>query len=472
MESSNTMTTEKKENKMGVMPINKLLVSMSTPMIVSMLVQAMYNLVDSLFLARIQDASVDGSAGTAALNALGMAFPIQTLLIAFGVGTGVGVNALLSRALGEKDFDTVNKAANNGILLSFINYIIFFIVGFFFSRVCMVIQGAEGITLEYGVTYLTIVCCGSFGMYCQFIFERLLQSTGRTVHTMITQSIGAIINIILDPILIFGLFGMPEMKVAGAAIATIIGQFVAAGLALIFNLKFNHDVKISFRGFYPDWRIIAKIYSVGLPSIIMQSIGAVMQSFMNKLLVQLDRDSISVFAVYFKLQSLFFMPIFGLNNGMVPILAFNAGARNRTRMMKVIKCTMGYAFVFMFLGFLGFELIPDKLLLIFDTGDDTLLRIGVPALRIIGIHYLFAWFCIIGGSVFQALGNGVYSLIVSVARQLVVLVPAAYILASIGGLALVWWCFPIAELMSLALTVFFLISIYRRIISKIPKGVE
>lgn len=465
-------TTQVRENKMGVMPINKLLISMSTPMILSMLVQALYNLVDSLFLARIQDASVEGSAGTAALNALGMAFPIQTLLIAFGVGTGVGVNALLSRALGEKDLDTVNKTASNGIFLSFINFFIFYIVGFFFSRKCMVLMGAEGLTLEYGVTYLTIVCCGSLGMYCQFIFERLLQSTGRTVHTMITQSIGAIVNIILDPILIFGLYGMPEMKVAGAAVATIIGQFIAAGLAIIFNIRFNPDVKISFKGFRPDWNIIRKIYAVGLPSIIMQSIGAVMQSFMNKLLVRLDADSISVFAVYFKLQSLFFMPIFGLNNGMVPILAFNAGAKNRARMMKVIKYTMGYAFFFMFLGFLGFELIPDKLLLIFDTGDDTLLRIGVPALRIIGIHYLFAWFCIIGGSVFQALGNGVYSLIVSVARQLIVLVPAAYILASIGGLNLVWWCFPIAEIMSLTVTVIFLIKIYNKIIINIPKGVE
>lgn len=466
------MMEQSNENKMGVMPINKLLVSMSTPMILSMLVQALYNLVDSAFLARIQDASVEGSAGTAALNALGIAFPIQTLLIAFGVGTGVGVNALLSRALGEKDYETVNKSANNGIFLSFLSFLLFFVVGFFFSRTCMVLQGASGLTLEYGVTYLTIVCCGSFGMYCQFIFERLLLSTGRTVYSMITQTVGAVVNIILDPILIFGLFGMPEMKVAGAAIATITGQFIAAGLALYFNLRFNPDIKISFRGFKPDLEIIGKIYSVGVPAIIMQSIGAVMQSLMNKLLIRLDADSVSVFAIYFRLQSLFFMPIFGLNNGMVPILAFNAGARNRTRMMKVIKYTMGYAFLFMFMGFLGFELIPDKLLLIFNTGDDTLLRIGVPALRIIGVHYLLAWFCIIGGSVFQALGNGMYSLVVSVARQLMVLVPAAYILASIGGISLVWWCFPIAELMSLAVTVIFLVSIYRNIISEIPEGAE
>lgn len=462
----------KSENKMGVMPVNKLLVSMSTPIIMSMLVQAFYNVVDSLFLAKIQDADVAGSAGTAALNALGMAFPIQTLLIAFGVGTGVGVNALLSRALGEKDNDTVCKAANNGIFLSGLNFILFFVIGLFFSRRCMQIQGADGITLEYGTTYLTIVCCGSLGMYSQFIFERLLQATGRTIHTMITQSVGAIINIILDPILIFGMFGMPELKVAGAAIATITGQFIAAILALILNLKCNSDVHISFKGFEPDWSIIGKIYAVGLPSIIMQSIGAVMQSFMNRLLVRLDENSVAVFTVYFKLQSIFFMPIFGLNNGMVPILAYNYGAKNRTRMMKAIKCTMGYAFAFMFLGFLAFEIIPDKLLLIFDTGDDSLVRLGVPALRIIGIHYLMAWFCIIGGSVFQALGNGIYSLIVSVARQLIVLVPAAYILAYIGGLPLVWWCFPIAELMSLTVTSMFLVNINKNIISKIPEGVE
>lgn len=462
----------KSENKMGVMPVNKLLVSMSTPMIISMLVQACYNIVDSLFVAKIQDPSAEGSAGMAALSALGMAFPVQTLLIAFGVGTGVGVNALLSRALGEKDEKTVHKAANNGIFLSFLNFIVFFIVGVFFSRPFFLLQKAEGLTLEYGVTYLTIVCAGSLGMYSQFIFERILQSTGRNLHTMFTQSIGAVINIILDPILIFGWFGLPELRVAGAAIATIIGQFVAAGLALYLNLKCNKDVKLSLKGFKPDWGIIAKIYAVGLPSIIMQSIGSVMQFFMNRLLKGLNPDSVAVFTVYFKLQSLFFMPIFGLNNGMVPILAFNYGAKNRKRMLKVIKCTMMYAFVFMFIGFLGFEVIPDKLLLIFDTGDDSLLKLGVPALRIIGFHYLLAWFCIIGGSVFQALGNGIFSLIVSVARQLVVLVPAAYILAYFGGLDLVWWCFPIAELMSLAVTLFFVFNIYRKIISKVPEGVN
>jgi len=465
----------KKENKMGTMPVNKLLVSMSTPMILSMLVQALYNIVDSLFVAKIEDPAATAAgvnAGTAALSALGMAFPVQTVLIAFGVGTGVGVNALLSRALGEKDYETVNKTANNGIFLSFLNFILFFIIGLFGSKLCFTIQKADGFVLEYGVTYLTIVCCGSLGMYSQFIFERILQSTGRTVHTMITQSAGAVINIILDPILIFGLFGLPAMGVAGAAIATITGQFIAAGLALVLNLKCNPDVHISLKGFKINWRIIGRIYSVGLPSIIMQSIGSVMQVFFNRLLVGLNKDAVSVFTVYFKLQSLFFMPIFGLNNGMVPILAFNYGAKNRKRMVKAIKYTWIYAFVFMFIGFLCFELIPDKLLLLFDTGDDTLLTLGVPALKIIGVHYLAAWFCIIGGSVFQALGNGVYSLIVSVARQLVVLVPAAYILASIGGLDLLWWSFPIAEVVSLLLTLMFLANINRRIIRNIPEGVD
>lgn len=464
-----------KENKMGTMPVNKLLVTMSTPMILSMLVQALYNIVDSLFVAKIQDADAAAqgvNAGNAALSALGMAFPVQTILIAFGVGTGVGVNALLSRALGEKDYDTVNKTANNGIFLSFLNFILFFLIGLFGSRLCFTLQKADGFVLQYGITYLTIVCCGSFGMYSQFIFERLLQSTGRTVHTMITQSVGAIVNIILDPILIFGLLGMPAMGVAGAAIATIAGQFIAAGLALFLNIKCNTDVHISIKGFRPDWHIIGKIYSVGLPSIIMQSIGSVMQVCFNRLLVGLNKDSVSVFTVYFKLQSLFFMPIFGLNNGMVPILAFNFGAKNRKRMLKAIKCTMMYAFIFMFIGFLCFEIIPDKLLLLFDTGDDTLLTLGVPALKIIGVHYLAAWFCIIGGSVFQALGNGVYSLVVSVARQLVVLVPAAYVLAWIGGLDLVWWSFPIAEVASLALTIRFLIITFKNIIMKIPEGVE
>lgn len=461
--------TKEKENKMGVVPIPRLLTGMAFPMVISMLVQACYNVVDSFFVARIKDdVAAGGSAGTQALNAVGMAFPIQMLLIAFGTGTCVGVNAVLSKALGEKDQKTADQAANNGIFLAGCNFLLFLIVGVFFSEPLIRMQGGEGLMLTYGVQYLTIVCACSFGLYTQFIFERLLQSTGRTVYSMITQLTGAVINIVLDPIFIFGLFGMPEMKVAGAALATVIGQICAAILAVILNMKKNTDVHVNLRGFRPNKKIITKVYQVGFPSIVMQAIGSVMTSSMNRILSGLNTDSVAVFTVYFKLQSLFFMPVFGINNGMVPILAYNYGARKRKRMVQTIKLSMAYAFLFMLVGFALFELIPESLLRIFDTGDPSLITLGVPALRIIGFHFLAAWFCIISGTVFQALGNGVYSLVVSIARQLVVLIPVAYILSKIGGLDLIWWSFPIAEVMSLCVSAYLLFRIYRKIIKPVP----
>lgn len=460
---------ETKENKMGIVPIPRLLTGMAFPMVISMLVQACYNVVDSIFVAKIKDdVAAGGSAGTAALNAVGMAFPIQMLLIAFGTGTCVGVNAVLSKALGEKDQKTADRTANNGIFLAGCNFVLFLIIGVFFSEFLIRMQGGEGLVLTYGTQYLTIVCACSFGLYTQFIFERLLQSTGKTIYSMITQLTGAVINIVLDPIFIFGLFGMPEMKVAGAALATVIGQICAAILAIIFNIKKNTDIHVNLRRFRPNLKIIAKVYQVGFPSIVMQAIGSVMTSSMNRILSGLNMDSVAVFTVYFKLQSLFFMPVFGINNGMVPILAYNYGARKRKRMVQTMKLSMAYAFLFMLVGFALFELIPEKLLRIFDTGDPSLIILGVPALRIIGFHFLAAWFCIISGTVFQALGNGVYSLVVSVARQLVVLIPVAYILSKIGGLDLIWWAFPIAEVMSLCVSAYLLFRIYRKIIRPIP----
>ena len=457
------------ENKMGTMPINKLLVNMSLPMVISMLVQALYNFVDSIFVARISDPAITYiDAGKAAINAVGMAFPFQTLIIAFGNGVCVGMNAILSKALGEKDNDKVQKAAMNGIFLQILNAVLFFFVGLFGAEFFIRTQGGEKIVLEYGTQYLSIVCMASVFIFTQVIFERLLQSTGRTIFSMITQSTGAIINIILDPILIFGYFGFPEMKVAGAAIATIIGQAVAAIMAIIFNIKFNKDVKIKISKFRPDLEMIKKILSVGVPTMIMQSIGSVMTFFMNKLLSSLNDIAVTVFTVYFKLQSLFFMPVFGLNNGLIPILAYNYGAQKRKRMIQVIKLSMVYAFVFMLIGFGLFELVPGKLLNIFDTEGVGLVEIGVPALKIIGVHFLAAWFCIVSGTVFQALGNGVYSLIVSAARQLVVLLPVAYLFAKIGGLDMVWWCFPVAEVMSLLVSTIFLVRIFKKVISKVP----
>ena len=464
-----------KENKMGVMPVNRLLVSMAWPMMLSMLVQALYNVVDSVFVSRIttdeqvfNEAGEFVSAGTDAISALGLAFPVQILIIALGVGTGVGVNAVLSRALGAKDQKTVNSTAVHAIFLIAVTYLINLVIGVFFSRAIISGQGADGRKLEYGTTYLTIVCCCSLAVYMEVIFERLLQSTGRTLLSMIPQLAGAVINCIMDPILIYGLFGAPKMGVAGAAAATVFGQTVATIIGIWLNLKKNPDIQFSFRGFRPNGRIIRQIYSVGLPAIIMQAVGAVMNFGMNAIILSLNSGAVAVFTVYYKLQSFFFMPIIGLGNAMVPIAAYNYGARRRRRVIASFRYSLIYAFFIMFIGFLLFELIPDTLLNLFKTGDDTLILYGVPALRKIGVHYLLAWFCIIASNFFQALGNGVYSMIVSLARQMAVLLPAAYILGKIGGISLVWWCFPMAELVSLLFCVFFLFRINNRVIRKIP----
>lgn len=439
------------------MPVNKLLISMSLPMMVSMLVQALYNVVDSIFVSRISEN---------ALTAVSLAFPIQSLMIALGAGMGVGVNALLSRSLGEKDYDKVSKAAMNGIFLSLINIIIFILIGIFVTKPFYLSQTNDPEIVTYGVEYLSIVCCCSFGIYTQFIFERLLQSIGKTFYTMLTQGLGAIINIILDPILIFGLLGFPKMGVAGAAIATVIGQIAAGIFAIILNLRKNTEVRLHFKGFRPDPQTIGQIYSVGLPSIIMQSIGSIMTYGMNHILIAFSSTATAVFGVYFKLQSFIFMPVFGLNNGMVPIIAFNYGARKKDRMIHTMKLSILYAEFLMFIGFLVFQFLPEPLFRLFDASNH-MLSMGIPALRIISIHFLLAGFCIIVGSVFQALGNGVYSMIVSITRQLAVLLPAAYLLSRLGNVNYVWWAFPIAELTSLSISIFFLIKINRKILQKI-----
>lgn len=457
---SNELAANQQENKMGVMPVNKLLLNMSVPMMISMLVQALYNIVDSIFVARVSEG---------ALTAVSLAFPIQTLLVAVGAGTGVGVNALLSKSLGEKNYDTANKTAMNGIFLAFMSFLLFVLIGIFVVKPFYLsqVKTTDSDIYVMGVQYLSIVCICSFGVYGQFIFERLLQSTGMTFYSMLSQLSGAVTNIILDPILIFGLFGLPKMGVVGAAVATVFGQCVGATMGLLFNLKKNKEITISFKGFWPDPNIIGRIYKVGVPSIIMQAIGSVMTYCMNLILIQFTSTATAVFGVYFKLQSFFFMPVIGLNNGMVPIIAYNYGAGKRTRIIKTIKYSMCYAFASMFLGFLAFELIPGKLLGMFDASEE-MLSIGIRALRTIGVHFLIAWYCIIAGSVFQAVGNGVYSLAVSVARQLIILIPAAYILAKIGGLDLVWWSFPLAELMSLCVSTVFLVITWKKVISHVP----
>ena len=443
------------ENIMGVMPENKLLLNMAVPMMLSMLVQALYNIVDSIFVSKLsQDA----------LNAVSLAFPVQNLMIAVGAGTAVGINALLSRSLGQKDQDRADKTAMNGILLALISAVVFTVVGLFGARLFFSIQtDIQGI-VDYGTDYLMVICGVCIGIFMQVTFERLLQSTGRTIYSMITQGTGAIINIILDPILIFGLFGAPRLEVVGAAIATVIGQCVAAVLALIFNLKRNPDINLSWKGLRPDKDIIKGIYSVGLPSIIMQSVGSVMVFGMNKILLGFTDTATAVFGIYFKLQSFIFMPIFGLNSGVIPIVAYNYGARKPVRIMKTYKLAIGYAVAIMCVGVGIFQTIPALLLALFSESGgsaDELIAVGVPALRTISFHFPVAAYCIMTGAMFQALGHGVLSLINSVIRQLVILLPAAFILSVIGGLDAIWFSFLFAEVGSLIVSTLFIARVYK-----------
>lgn len=447
------------ENKMGVMPVNKLIISMSLPIMISMLVQALYNIVDSVFVAKINEN---------ALTAVSMAFPIQNLMIAVGVGTAVGVNALLARSLGEKNYEKVNKIAENAVFLVVLSYFAFLLIGLFLAEPFYRSQTDMEEIIQYGKEYLTVCCCFSFGVFTQVMFERLLQATGKTIYTMFTQGIGAIVNIIMDPIMIFGLFGFPKMGVTGAAAATVIGQIVAGILAVVFNQTANHEVNIQMRGFRPSKAVISQIYGIGVPSIVMQAIGSVMNYGMNRILISFTSTATAVFGVYFKLQSFVFMPVFGLNNGVIPIIAYNYGAKNRERVISTIKHCISYAVSIMLVGLLVFHLFPRPLLKMFSASD-TMMAIGVPALRIISLSFILAGFCIASGSVFQAIGKSIYSMFVSVARQLVVLLPVAFALSRFGEVNLVWWAIPIAELMSLAMTAFFMVKLYRNIISQIGK---
>ena len=449
--------TNIKENKMGTLPINRLLLGMSLPMMASMLVQALYNIVDSIFVARVSED---------ALTAVSMAFPLQTLMIALAGGTGVGINAILSKSLGEKEYERANKTAENGIFLALVSYLLFLVIGLTVVKPFYMSQTADEAIIGYGVDYLTIVLTCSFGIFGQFIFERLLTSTGRTLFTMVTQGTGAIINLILDPIFIFGYFGFPELGVKGAALATIAGQIVAAVMACVFNIKKNTDIHISFKGFKPDWTLIGHIYKIGVPSIIMQSIGSLMVYIMNKILIGFSSTAVAVFGVYFKLQSFTFMPVFGLNNGMIPIIAYNYGARNKERMMKTWRLSWIYATAIMAAGLIAFEAVPNVLLSFFDASE-SMLAMGSVALRIIAIHFPVEAYCIVTGSLFQALGVSVYSLIVSIMRQIVVLIPAAFLLSLLGNVDYVWWSFPIAEVMSALATTFFFNRIYNKVIKHI-----
>ena len=435
------------ENKMGVWPVGRLLASMAIPMMISMLVQALYNVVDSVFVSRISEN---------AFNAVSLAFPLQSLMIAVGAGTAVGINALLSRSLGEKRQDMADRAAGAGIFLSLCSAVVFALIGIFLSRPFFMAQ-AKSVPeiVDMGTAY-TRICLGlSVGIFSQFCFERLIQSTGGTTLAMVSQLAGALTNIVLDPVFIFGLCGMPRLGVAGAAVATVLGQFVGALLAVFLNLKYNHDIHIRLRLIRWDGPVAREIYRVGVPSIIMQSIGSIMTFGMNKILFVFTPTATAVFGAYFKIQSFIFMPIFGLNNGMVPIISYNFGAARPERVWKTVRLTIFTAVGIMCLGFLAFQTVPATLLSLFDASAE-MTAIGIPALRIISISFLLAGFCIIAGSVCQAIGNPLYSMVVSVCRQLVVLLPAAWLLARTGRLELVWWAFPIAEIASVTLSSIFL----------------
>ncbi|MBP3851209.1 MAG: MATE family efflux transporter [Erysipelotrichaceae bacterium] len=448
----------KEENKMGILPIKKLILTMSLPMMISMLVQALYNVVDSMFVAQISENALTG---------VTLAYPLQMLMISLGSGTGVGINALLSRSLGEKKFDRADASANNGLFLTLLNYILFLLIGLFLAEPFIRSQTSDPQIIEYGSTYLRICTVLSFGCFFQMTFERLLQSTGKTILSMISQGTGAIINIIFDPILIFGLFGFPRMGVAGAALATVAGQMIAAILGVGLNIKWNTEIHLSIKQmFKPAFSIIKRIYAVGIPSVLMMSIGSVMTYLMNQILIGFSTTATAVFGIYFKLQSFFFMPVFGMNNGLIPVLAYNYGARKKERINEALSFAVKLALGIMMVGFLVFEFMPDKLLQIFDASEH-MMSIGIPALRIICISFPIAGICIAMGSVFQAFSKSTYSLVISVGRQLVVLIPVAWLLAQTGNINMVWWSFPIAEVISLLISLFFFRKIQRDIIDQL-----
>ena len=452
-----TKTSPLAENKMGVMPIGKLLFNMALPMIASMLVQALYNVIDSVYISRFSEGAV---------TALGLAFPVQNVQIGFGVGIGVGVNSMLSKSLGEGNRERADRVAGNGIFLSLVATALFILFGLFGARPYYEMQNASAEILESGIAYTRICSLLTAGIFFEILFERMLQSTGRTTHTMLTQGLGAIVNILLDPVFIFGVewLGIPAMGAAGAAIATVAGQWAAALLALFFNLKYNPDVHLSFKYILPRTDILKPVLAVGVPAIVMNSISSVMNFSMNQILMGfqgIGETATGVFSIYYKLQSFFFMPLFGLNNATISIVAFNYGARKPERITKALKLAVGTALVFMIAGCLAFELIPDVLLGIFKLSD-TFMELGRTALRIIAIHFPVAAVCIALSASFQALGNGMYSTITALFRQLVALLPAAYLLSLTGDVNAVWWSFPIAEAVSLAATLYFFAKLFRQ----------
>lgn len=477
---SNTLV---RENKMGTMPVGKLLVSMSLPMIASMLVQAFYNVVDTVFVSYIP---YEGDGASPAVAALSIAFIVQNLQIAVGVGTGVGVNALISRNLGKKDFAAANAIAANGMFLAACNYVFFLLLGLFAVRpFVQLMNQSDPAVVEAGVSYLSIILILSFGSCAQLMVEKLMQSTGKTMLSMYTQGLGALINIVLDPFFILeggtelfgGVVTMPfglGLGVAGAAMATVIGQILSAIFGIIINHKLNRDVHLSFRGFKPSWKLIKEIYVIGIPSIIMGSIGSVMTGGLNLIFNgfgAMTTAAQNVLGIYFKLQSFVFMPVFGLNNGLIPIVAYNYGAQKRKRIVRVAIVSCLFALCFMAAGLVLMQIIPEQMLGIFNVAKDAPeMRIGVQALRTISLSFIFAGISITIGGVFSAFGKSLFSMFVSIARQLLVLLPVAYLLAQTAdGLIAIWWSFPIAELMSIVASVVFLVVLWHKTIKHLPE---
>lgn len=440
------------ENKMGVMPVGKLLVNMALPMIISMLVQALYNIVDSVYVSQVSESAV---------TALSLAFPVQNMQIGFAVGVGVGVNALLSQSLGRKDQESVNWAAGQGVFLALVATALFMLFGFFGVRPYYTMQSTVAETVEGGIAYTSICCIFTVGIFIQVLCERLLQATGRAMQTMILQGTGAIINIILDPVFIHGWWGMPRMGVAGAAVATVIGQCTGAVLGIYLNLRHNPEVQLHVKFMKPNWEVIAPILEVGIPSVVMNGIGSVMNFGMNQILQGFNEVATGVFGIYYKLQSLFFMPLFGINNATISILAYNYGARKPKRIVHTLKLATAVAVCIMLVGLAVFQLFPQALLGIFNPTEE-FLAIGVKALRILCLPFPVAAICISLGASFQALGKGSYSTVVSLCRQLIVLLPVAYLLSLTGSVDNVWWSFPIAEVMSALVTGLLFAKLYRQ----------
>ena len=446
------------ENKMGVMPVNRLLLTMSGPMMISMLIQALYNVVDSMFVSYISES---------ALTAVSLAYPMQNLMIAVATGTGVGINALLSRNLGEKNFPIVNRTAGNAIFLGLISYVVFALVVLFGSRIYFTVQVSDPEIIQMGQDYLSVILILSIGCFGQVLLSRLLQSTGKTFYSMVIQMVGAVLNIILDPIMIFGLLGFPAMGVAGAALATVISQVVGTLMGLYYNLRKNPEIQFSLNQLRPSAPIIARIYSVGVPSILLQTVASLLIIGLNQILVAFSETATAVYGVYFKLQGFAFLPIIGMNNGMVPIIAYNYGAKKPERILQTIKLAITYALIIMVVAVAVFQIFPTQLLGFFQASPE-MLEIGVPALRILSLCFIIGGFTIVSSSVFQALGRGLLSMSISIFRQLVLVLPLAYFLSLTGKLEMVWWAFPVAEVLAGLLALYYLRRAYRRVI--LPLG--